>query len=673
MRDYLKACGEVVKAYLYDLPDPKVRVRTRRCGLPAIYQWLRSGDTEVPYERLIKLHQVVQRGVERGRMTVREAAEVRRMVRGNVKKLTDAITLPSGATVEGQRRVSHLIRVGVASLCLENWKEPLPEKFGSVFQPRHMNRTTKLVGDDTCARDVQEALAFVAANPALRVPGWEQIFFPLSPDYVQMRVESMLGCGRRIMGSYGCSVEPGLKVRGFFSPNSAVKALEYPLYLFLRNLEARTGLSSRYARDLSVVQMWMQQGRIVTSLDQSAATDRFPLGPQLQLMRLLGVPIEWIRLVQTVSRGKWMASAPARRLGFPEIIRARVGQAMGTRVSMPLYTLTQICIIAGLCKEMGFDPSDTFRVLGDDVVVANQAVASVLADLYEALGVTINREKSYESDRYAEFAGALITPENVVFNGKYKELSTDRRISYSLMTGSPVVPIDHGDYYPIVCAMLLEGVLPNGVPADILAHAKLACKSYLDTSPDVYLQGEALPKRSRRSAVLSVAKRYFWSFDRANSFALHAFIDKDDIPDPLSGFITQMKEWLTPLAKDRKPINDETMAWTLGSNLAYVMLNTVEAYEGHGAYSRYVKDDLMGLRALIASLDIIMLGNVAAYSDRFPRTWYSFRDTIRRVDNIARSFLWDPPKDDRTKNIGLLRLVRKFERPSHKVCFSLET
>jgi len=48
-----------------------------------------------------------------------------------------------------------------------------------------------------------------------------------------------------------------------------------------------------------------------------------------------------------------------------------------------------------------------YCILGDDIVIANDAVAQEYLTLMKTLGLEINRQKSVESDKFTEFAKKL--------------------------------------------------------------------------------------------------------------------------------------------------------------------------------------------------------------------------------------------------------------------------
>lgn len=247
-----------------------------------------------------------------------------------------------------------------------------------------------------------------------------------------------------VMGEYQMSAEPGFKARAFFAPNLLVQAVSEPLYNFLKEVEKTSGYSVRYLETeakVSQVQEWFQEGAVVASIDQTSATDRFPLSLQLYTAHCLGVDKEYIRFISKVSRGRWLIQESLQGIVGASELRLAVGQPMGLSFSMPLYTLAMIALLKGACARWGYNPD--FLVLGDDLVVRGHELAQWCHDFLPKIGVSISLTKGVTSCNVAEFAGAIVGKDFYTFPGKM-----------------PIV--DNNSWY--ACSTRFAQPLPDGCP-----------------------------------------------------------------------------------------------------------------------------------------------------------------------------------------------------------------
>lgn len=142
----------------------------------------------------------------------------------------------------------------------------------------------------------------------------------------------------------------------------------------------------------------------IYSFDLSAATDRLPLKFQTQVMTLL------LGEKFANSWAKLLTGRPAIFEGVPYYYS--VGQPMGAYSSWAIMALAHHIIVQIAARRAGWTTwFDLYAVLGDDVAIANKAVALNYLVLMRDLGVDINLFKSLESIiGVAEFAKRLIGP-----------------------------------------------------------------------------------------------------------------------------------------------------------------------------------------------------------------------------------------------------------------------
>jgi hypothetical protein len=148
----------------------------------------------------------------------------------------------------------------------------------------------------------------------------------------------------------------------------------------------------------------------VASYDLSSATDRIPLALYKSIFKhtqTLGSVTElwaemmvdrWWRIPKSILEHP--AFIPGAFKDHP-FVRYTVGQPMGARSSWPAMALVHHCLVlysawkAGV-EDLGFED---YAILGDDVVIGNEAVAREYAIACSCLGVGINMKKSFTSDK----------------------------------------------------------------------------------------------------------------------------------------------------------------------------------------------------------------------------------------------------------------------------------
>jgi hypothetical protein len=146
------------------------------------------------------------------------------------------------------------------------------------------------------------------------------------------------------------------------------------------------------------------EGCTFHSFDLSAATDRLPIDVQAQILNILfpGLGTRWSSLLGSIS---WSYKGTDYKYA--------VGQPMGAYSSWAMLALTHHVLVQVAALRAGRFRFTMYAVLGDDIVIADDAVASEYLAIMQSLGVAINLSKSIESDRFLEFAKRWVGPEGV--------------------------------------------------------------------------------------------------------------------------------------------------------------------------------------------------------------------------------------------------------------------
>jgi len=138
----------------------------------------------------------------------------------------------------------------------------------------------------------------------------------------------------------------------------------------------------------------LREGRRLSSIDLTKATDNIPLGPQLQLASTLFPElIEEVQLFGRAARSIFNTPFKGTNIQWCR------GHPMGLKASFPLFTLFLYSIIGKETK--------TFAIVGDDLVVDTEATERILARLayYE---IEVNQFKSLFGSTLGEFCGQLV-------------------------------------------------------------------------------------------------------------------------------------------------------------------------------------------------------------------------------------------------------------------------
>jgi hypothetical protein len=235
-------------------------------------------------------------------------------------------------------------------------------------------------------------------------------FLPVIPGYEKEDLT---------LGTVFCTVQPDGKARFFLAPPKWVQFLLEPWARVLYAALRRIPQDHTYHQEEGAlqVQRWLQEGRTVWSFDLSSATDRFPLAftravlEDLSLNRTL---LDWVDVFC------WLARVPAKP-AYPTSSRVvvwRRGQPLGTLPSFAAFALSHHALIRALWKRLGHPPRTApYVVVGDDVVIADPALAAAYRDVMSLLGAEISEPKSL-SGALGEFVGRIISAEGIAVKFK---------------------------------------------------------------------------------------------------------------------------------------------------------------------------------------------------------------------------------------------------------------
>lgn len=186
-----------------------------------------------------------------------------------------------------------------------------------------------------------------------------------------------------------------------------MRPLHDQVFRYLRTLDTDGTYDQDKQRNR--VQQWTS-GKYgnVFSYDLSSATDRFPVVIQALCLYLGGFLNFWgsVRWWVIMSRRLFWIQMGRRFVK----VRYAVGQPMGLYSSWAALAYTHHVIIWFACAINGKDYRrfKRYALLGDDIVIADETVAKTYYFVMTSLlGVSINKDKSFQSSTVAEFAKSL--------------------------------------------------------------------------------------------------------------------------------------------------------------------------------------------------------------------------------------------------------------------------
>jgi len=146
-----------------------------------------------------------------------------------------------------------------------------------------------------------------------------------------------------------------------------------------------------------------REGERYHSLDLTSATDRFPIDLQVDLLE--AIERNSPRPFRGIGRA-WKALMVNEPFLTPEgdLLYYKVGQPMGARSSWAAFTLAHHCVVQYAAHNCGQYPFKEYILLGDGIVIYNDAVAEQYKLIISNLGVDCSPQKSHVSIDTYEFA-----------------------------------------------------------------------------------------------------------------------------------------------------------------------------------------------------------------------------------------------------------------------------
>jgi len=239
---------------------------------------------------------------------------------------------------------------------------------------------------------------------------------PLEEDY------------RPLMGVMALIQEPGYKLRFAANPyrvyQMALRPLGDALYDALK--EVPNDFTFDQTAGVENIQRWLSDGYPSISMDLSNASDSIPLDLQLELLSLMGVRTRWLQFYRDCCRGDWYITL--EKGGITRTISWTVGAPLGLYPVFASFTLWHHSMVQSCFSHLSIPQVGgvwPYAIIGDDLWLGNAEVADLYVSRMLSLGVQASTSKGLVSRSTADFAGRVITPNDVIQGFKWKGRSSD--------------------------------------------------------------------------------------------------------------------------------------------------------------------------------------------------------------------------------------------------------
>lgn len=225
-----------------------------------------------------------------------------------------------------------------------------------------------------------------------------------------------------LVGNLGVTQERGGKLRVFAFPNLLFQVMLNPMKASLLRILKRIPEDCTFdqAKGVAWVERAQQDGRKVFSVDLSDATNHFSFDLQRIAMESIFLGSEWVNhlgLWEYVSKGRYGAHA----IGLPSVSWTK-GQPLGTGPSFPAFAITHHAVLHHCKVKAGKADLDCYRILGDDVVITDEAVYNQYRSVLLDLGCPVSEPKTFKSHDLAEFGGMVMFKGMTIPSTKWKEI-----------------------------------------------------------------------------------------------------------------------------------------------------------------------------------------------------------------------------------------------------------
>ena len=273
---------------------------------------------------------------------------------------------------------------------------------------------------------------------------WEEIIQPTLGPLLGTGGSSEYHDRLPFIGEIQYTQEHGHKCRFFASPHLWIQQCLDPLKKGLLNLLKQVpwdGTHDQAVADEAILSS-LAAGQTVHCFDLSDATNVFPLELQSRVVRsvLSKADQVYMDLFEEIAKLPWKFEG--QPLHFAR------GQALGLGPSFPMFALTHGLLLLALNKRQH---DNKYFVIGDDVVILDDALAEAYEKALTDLDLPFSPLKTLRSSKIAEFAGFVFTPDGGKFQTvKWKGAKNENLLDMIRLNGLRFIETTKRDLQPFL-------------------------------------------------------------------------------------------------------------------------------------------------------------------------------------------------------------------------------
>jgi hypothetical protein len=214
------------------------------------------------------------------------------------------------------------------------------------------------------------------------------------------RIKSKLqnSVGRQLWcGKLALKYEPASKIRIFAMPDYWTQVILSPIHDHLNSLLRLIPSDGTFDQEGAVLSLSKEGHTHFSSFDLKAATDTIPIQLYIPVMECIfgeDIAKHWVNLMQRPWGLSWLKNQD-------KTIKYTRGQPIGAKSSWPAMALVHHLLVQYSALRCGHQPwtFEAYRVLGDDLVIADKTVADEYLVVSNELGIHVGLPKSYRSDK----------------------------------------------------------------------------------------------------------------------------------------------------------------------------------------------------------------------------------------------------------------------------------
>lgn len=345
---------------------------------------------------------------------------------------------------------------------------PMPLDSKPIFSSMYMKTQAH---QDMFMNQVLDFERSIVGHKLMRQP-WFKHLWNDGPCFSEIFSSKEVGvCRTGSVGEIRVSQEPGCKARFYLDGDYWVQRTLQPLKKALMNMLFKLpwdGTHFQTIADPYIIQR-QSRGQNIYCFDLSNATDIIPRELQETMLNT------WFPDNPLLAFYNFVNAAPARLCleGVDkDYVTWKRGQALGLGPSFASFALWHGLTLFAL---NGYTWSGEFFIVGDDVVILDDNLASAYQTMLDELDLDWSPNKTLISDKISEFTGRVVLDKNIFQGYKWRRLSETNLLDKvacfgpSVLKRKRIIPANQRSAVQLILsqpAPFGAGWNPNGLSAD---------------------------------------------------------------------------------------------------------------------------------------------------------------------------------------------------------------